>query len=248
MLIGQQLRLSFAGYLLDSLVPTILSLLACWWIIERHYRAEWYLQLPWHEVKSPHFNLWQSSKGLLVITVLVMAFLFTEVPREVAALAGAGLLLMSRRMASRNMLGLVDWQLLVLFIGLFIVNHAIQESHWLDFIIQQLQQVSVDLHNPATLYVVTVILSNIVSNVPAVLLLLPSADHPFAGSILALSSTLAGNLILVGSIANLIVVDKASELGVEIDWKRHARIGIPVTVSTLLIAAGWLWLRMVWLT
>jgi Na+/H+ antiporter NhaD/arsenite permease-like protein len=75
------------------------------------------------------------------------------------------------------------------------------------------------------------------------MLLLPVATHPLAGPVLALASTLAGNLFLVGSIANLIVVDQAARLGVRISWRDHARIGVPVTAATLAIAAAWLSLR-----
>ena len=98
----------------------------------------------------------------------------------------------------------------------------------------------IDVAQPATLFGATVALSNMVSNVPAVMLLLPVASHPLAGPILALASTLAGNLLIVGSIANLIVVDQARQLGVEIDWRTHARVGIPVTLATLAVAAAWL--------
>jgi Na+/H+ antiporter NhaD/arsenite permease-like protein len=75
------------------------------------------------------------------------------------------------------------------------------------------------------------------------MLLLPAARDALDGAVLALSSTLAGNLIVVGSIANIIVVDQAARLGVPIDWRRHARVGIPVTLLTLALAAGWLAIR-----
>ena len=75
------------------------------------------------------------------------------------------------------------------------------------------------------------------------MLLLPYAKGPEAGAVLALSSTLAGNLFIVASIANIIVVDQARRLGVEIGWRRHARVGVPVTVTTLALAWAWLWLR-----
>ncbi len=72
------------------------------------------------------------------------------------------------------------------------------------------------------------------------MLLLPLATDPLAGPVLALASTLAGNLLIVGSIANIIIVDSAARRGIRIDWRRHARIGVPVTLATLAIAAGYL--------
>lgn len=83
-------------------------------------------------------------------------------------------------------------------------------------------------------------LSNLVSNVPAVMLLLPHAQDAGAGTLLALSSTLAGNLFVVGSIANIIVLVQAQLLGVRIGWLEHARTGVPVTLVTLALTAGWL--------
>ena len=88
-----------------------------------------------------------------------------------------------------------------------------------------------------------VALSNVVSNVPAVMLLLRVATLPFAGPLLALVSTLAGNLFIVGSVANIIVVDAAERQGVRIDWRVHARVGVPVALVTLAITAVYLALR-----
>lgn len=91
----------------------------------------------------------------------------------------------------------------------------------------------------------TFVLSNIVSNVPAVMLLLPSVAHTLAGPTLALVSTLAGNLFIVGSVANIIVIDAAARRGIAINWREHARIGVPVTLVTLAIVAVYLSLRWV---
>ena len=103
------------------------------------------------------------------------------------------------------------------------------------------------MRDPKALFCVTALGSNVVSNVPLVMLLLPAAQHPQSAAILALSSTLAGNLLLIGSIANLIVVEQARRLGVEPQrgsWTAvHLRTGIPITIGTLAIAATWLWLR-----
>jgi len=132
----------------------------------------------------------------------------------------------------------VDWELLVLFVGLFVVHHALQTTglpaRWADALAAQ----GVDLARPVPLFGATFVLSNVVSNVPAVMLLLPVATHPVAGTMLALVSTLSGNLLVVGSIANIIVVDAAARRGIAIGWRAHARVGIPVTLATLAVAAA----------
>ncbi|MBN1488444.1 MAG: anion transporter [Phycisphaerae bacterium] len=246
MLIGQVLGMSFGGYLLDGGVPALLGLVALWWILQRLSRGHWHAVLPVPTVEAVTFNPWQSVKAVGILIALVGGFLFSPIPREILALVAAGLILTSRRMHTRHMLGLVDWQLLVLFVSLFVVNHAVQATSQMDRVMAGLSGAGLDVTRPAGLFVTSAVLSNVVSNVPAVMLLLPAATHPLAGQVLALSSTLAGNLFLVGSIANIIVVDQAARLDVRIDWREHARIGVPVTLVTLAIAAVWLGIR-IWL-
>ncbi|RJP72711.1 MAG: anion transporter [Candidatus Abyssobacteria bacterium SURF_17] len=242
MLIGQVLHLSFSRYLLQAGVPSAVGLIAVWVVVRQRMGGRVNEEVSIPVVEAPDFNLWQTTKGFLVLTALVFVFLLTSWPREVVALAAAGLLLTSRRMASRDILGLVDWHLLVLFVGLFVVNHVVAESSILAQMMSVVNSSGINLAEPEWLFAVTVVLSNLVSNVPATMLLLPVATHPLAGPVLALASTLAGNLFIVGSIANIIVVDQADRLGVRITWWEHAKVGVPVTVLTLAIAAGWLWL------
>lgn len=244
-LIGQSLDLSFSGYLLIAGVPSLLGLLATWAVIAYRYRGRWLVHEEWHEPgaeKFPAWNPWQSGKGLFVTGILFIAFLCTPLPREIMALSAAGLFLMSRKLHSRRMLGLVDWQLLVLFCGLFIVNHALQLTHIPEAIVDEFLKAGIDLAHPAGLFIISVVLSNAVSNVPATMLLLPIATHPLAGPVLALSSTLAGNLLIIGSIANIIVVESAASHGIRINWRTHAPVGVAVTIITLALAACFLWL------
>lgn len=196
----------------------------------------------WH-ARPVTANLLAFTKGLILLALTVAAFLFTPWPRDVVALAAAGLLLLSRRMASREMIGLVDWHLLVLFIGLFVVNDAVERAGLLREMYAGLASAGIDLARPEWLFVMTPLISNLVSNVPAVILLLPASSGPQAGAVLALASTFAGNLLIVGSIANIIVVEQAGRRGIVIDWRAHARTGVPVTLATLAIAAVWLWVR-----
>lgn len=240
MLIGQSLGLPFGPYAALAAVPTLLALAAMWAIVCLLYKGAWKGAHADTHAEAPPFNSWQTAKAVAVLAALILVFLTEIVPRDVAALTAAGLLLLSRRMHTRNMLQLVDWHLLVLFAGLFVVNHAVQSTGLLQHGVDALASAGVDPRHPAWLFGLTAALSNLVSNVPAVMLLLPSAVHPLGGAILALASTFAGNLIVVGSIANIIVIEQATLHGVRISWTEHARTGVPVTLASLLIAALWL--------
>jgi Na+/H+ antiporter NhaD/arsenite permease-like protein len=247
MLIGQTLGLSFSGYLVEAIAPVVLGLGATWGILVWQTRGRWRTVLDDPPPERRHdyatYDGWQTVKGLGVAGALLAAFLLTDVPREVVALGGAGLLLMSRHFHSHKMLGLVDWELLVLFIGLFVVNHALAQSGLAAAALAWLSDAGAPLTETGPLFVVTLVLSNLVSNVPAVMLLLPAATEPFSGPMLALVSTLAGNLLIVGSIANIIVVDAARRRGIAIDWRTHARTGVPVALVTLCVTAVWFALR-----
>jgi hypothetical protein len=122
-------------------------------------------------------------------------------------------------------IGLVDWHLLVLFVGLFVLNEAVERAGVLTALSGGLDRAGIDLSKPAWLFAVTPVLSNLVSNVPAVMVLLPLADAGAGGPALALSSTFAGNLLVVGSIANIIVVERAASLGVVVDLADSRALG-----------------------
>lgn len=242
MLIGQALHLSFAGYLRDALPPTLLGLVVVWWVVRRSVGGRWAGTTAIPVAQGVRFDRWQTTKGLVVLGVVIVLFVATPWPRDLIALAAAGVLLVSRRTSSRDTLGQLDGQLLLLFIGLFVVNHAFSATGLPARALAGVAAHGIDLRAPGWLFALTAVLSNLVSNVPAVMLLLPAATHPQAGAVLALASTLAGNLLVVGSIANIIVVEQAGRLGVTIDWRTHARVGVPVTLATLAIAAAWLWM------
>jgi Na+/H+ antiporter NhaD/arsenite permease-like protein len=141
----------------------------------------------------------------------------------------------------------VDWGLILLFLGLFVVNGAMRQQQLTDQLFHAVQRTGVKLEQPGPLTAVTLVLSNLVSNVPAVLLLQPSVNIAAQQAhsnqlwyLLALISTWAGNLTLVGSIANLIVAQSAAGFGVKLDLKTYCKVGIPLTILTCAIGAGWL--------
>ncbi|WP_180683268.1 anion transporter [Tepidicella baoligensis] len=245
MLIGSVLSIPFGAYLWQALPPVLLSLIILWlWLFVFHLRRDGWKapsmpagDAPLVPQDAPPYNPWQTTKGLVVAGSLMAIFLFTDWPHEVAALVGAGVLLLSRRLHSAHVIGLVDWSLLLLFIGLFVVNAAMQQTGMAGEAVRWLGEHGIVLTDPGVLLVLGTALSNLVSNVPAVMLLLPhlGTEPGQAGVMLALVSTFAGNLLLVGSIANLIVADLAARQGVRIDWRQHAAVGLPVTLLTLAV-------------
>ncbi|WP_077037321.1 anion transporter [Pelomonas sp. KK5] len=249
MLIGQTLHLSFAGYAAEAAAPVLAGLMLTWAVIVFRTQGRWrytgaMAPETLQDSQTQVLDRWQTAKGILAALAIVVAFLYAPWPREVVALTVAGILLLSRKLQSSRTLGLVDWELLVLFMGLFVVNDALQRTGLPAQLVADSTKLGLHLDHPAPLFGAAFVLSNLVSNVPAVMLLLPVAHHPLAGTLLALASTFAGNLFIVGSIANIIVVDAAKRRGVIIDWRQHARIGVPVTMATMAVAALFLWWRM----
>ena len=245
MLLGQLGNLDFGGFLLFCLLPSLASLAAAFFILYFLYRNK-FRQAETGEIHErrhswPEYNRHQSRKGLFVVLVLMVLF-FTPVPRELAALAMAGLLLCSRSMHTRSILGLIDWHLITLFCGLFIVIAGIESTGLPSTLALQLNSLGVDIRHPFNLAIFSSVLSNIVSNVPATMLITKflQAGQPLQWYVVALSSTFAGNLITIGSIANLIVIEGAREYGITISFKEHARAGIPITIVSILFTLLWI--------
>ncbi len=247
LLVGEALDVPFASYLLDGVVPAAIGLWFSWWIIQRSWRGRFERNPIGEYLENAPYDSARTRKGTVILTLFVLGLLLCPLPRGAQALLAGAAVLLSRKTPTRSLLALVDWPLLVLFAGLFVVNAALQHSGYPARWLEAGASAGLDVRDPAALFAVTALGSNVVSNVPLVMLLLPAAEHPQAAAILALSSTLAGNLLLIGSIANLIVVEQARRLGVEPlrgSWTAtHLRTGIPITIGTLTIAAGWLSLR-----
>jgi Na+/H+ antiporter NhaD/arsenite permease-like protein len=245
MLIGQTGHLDFAKFFFWCSPPSLLALIASYLIILWIYRKKIYdkekkIYREGKQQRQP-FDKWQTLKGIFLILMLMSLF-FSSIPRELSAIGIAGLLLCSRKMKTRDIIELVDWHLITLFCALFVIIHGVSQSHYLDMVMNRLSNLGMDLHNLHVLTGMSVILSNFFSNVPATMLLIRFLD-PLKQTqwyTLAVSSTFAGNLFLLGSIANLIVVEQASNFDIKITFSQHAAVGIPVTLASLLILLAWL--------
>jgi len=245
MLIGQTGHLDFAKFFFWCSPPSLLALFASYLIILWKYRQKIYdrdnkIYIERKQPRQP-FNKWQTSKGIFAILILVALF-FSSIPRELSAIGIAGVLLCSRKMKTRDIMGLVDWHLIILFCALFVVIHGLSQSGFLDVVMYRLSNMGMNLHNLSILTGISAISSNLFSNVPATMLLIRFLDplEHVQWYTLAVSSTFAGNLFLLGSIANLIVVEQAANFDIKITFLQHAIVGIPVTLVSLLILFGWI--------
>ena len=240
MLIGGFSGISYRAFLFHEALVAIVGLVVVFVVVRRQYRRE----LPAHLAPVElgvrlrvHYPL--MVKTLLVVLAMLGAFL-AGIPIALVAIAGAAYSLLTRRVNPQKVYREIDWGLLVLFSGLFVVIGGVDASG----LARELLEVSAaaNLYRPAVLTVVTAALSNLVSNVPAVLLfksVIPTFGEPTRGwLILAMASTLAGNLTIPGSVATLIVVEEARSSGIAIGFLEHCRIGAPIAVMTLLL--GWL--------
>lgn len=180
-------------------------------------------------------------KGLVVAAGVLVGFLAGLDTALVAASAAAALLI-TRRVKPEKIYAAVDGGLLVLFIGLFVVIRGIEHAGLDRQFFDLLQPVGVSTIWGLSL--VATLLSNVTSNVPAVMLFsrivphLPDPRHAWLA--LAMASTLAGNLTLLGSIANLIVVEGARRQGIQISFREYLKVGVPVTLTTLGVGVWWL--------
>jgi Na+/H+ antiporter NhaD/arsenite permease-like protein len=187
------------------------------------------------------FNRPLVLRSLLATAVMIGLFFAGQPPAKAAIVIGA-LLLLTRRVKSQRVYAEIDWSLLLMFAGLFIIVAGAQHALLTPDIVASVGRLHLD--QVPVLTGVAAVLSNLVSNVPAVLMMKPFveplADPDRAWLTLAMASTLAGNFTVLGSIANLIVVQKAAASGVAISFWDYFRVGAPLTLITLVVGALWL--------
>jgi Na+/H+ antiporter NhaD/arsenite permease-like protein len=187
-----------------------------------------------------HWNGPLLATSLSATAIAVAGFFAGIAPPEVAIVVGALLLL--HPIKPVRVYREIDWSLLLLFVGLFIVLAGAQKALITPAVVQAVQ--TAGLARPPVLALIAAALSNLVSNVPAVMVLapfIPGLENPDrAWLILAMAATLAGNLTLVGSVANLIVAERARRFGIEIGFWAYLRVGAPLTLATIALGAWWL--------
>jgi len=245
MLIGSFSGIHYRDFLFHLAPVSIAGLFVDWAVLHWiHMRSVVLKAEERTEIPLPALDLSKLTKPLIVATAVVIGFFVGVDPALMAAL-GAAMLLITRTLEPQKLYKEVDWGLLVFFVGLFLIVGGAENAGITTRLLDVARNWNLQRTWVFTLSVAT--LCNIVNNVPAVMLLktmVPGfADPHKAWLILAMASTLAGNLTITGSVANIIVVETAKP-EVEIEYRDYLRAGVPITLLTLTI--GWAWLT--WMT
>lgn len=241
-LIGELGHLDFFRYFVTAIAPATAALIAVFTTTALIWRKTLRVTAtPSRETMPIEIHSWLTAKSFLVTIVLLAVMMALDEHREIAALGAAAVLILGRRVTTRTLLKEVDWSLLVLIASLFIVTAAFTALPVAPDVIAWLKANELLPYNLALLVPFSVIASNTTGNVPAVVLLVQALDQapPAVLTALAVFSTLAGNLLLTGSLANIIVVERAATQGVRLSFGDFAKVGIPET--TLSIATATLW-------
>jgi Na+/H+ antiporter NhaD/arsenite permease-like protein len=242
MLVGLSSGISFVDFT-EALAPiAVVGLAIAWGVLVLVYRREFTGSPLGTVVEVPISGDHRTLIKALVATGVMGVTLVAGLPVPLAAALAAALLLVTRRTAPEGVFQEIDWGLLVFFIGLFVVTGALEASGLSGQLLQLLHPHANG--GPLPLSAVSVVLSNVVSNVPAVMLLRPVVptlnDPASAWLTIAMATTLAGNLTLIGSVANLIVAEIARRRGVELSFGEYLKAGTAIAILSLGVGILWL--------
>jgi Na+/H+ antiporter NhaD/arsenite permease-like protein len=242
MIIGIQSGISFSEFMFYMFPISLVCLFLVVIVISIIYKKEFTNQ-KFEENLDKETKIYRPLfiKSTAVLTLMLIAFLIGS-PVAITALAASAILLITRRIKPERVFLEVDFSLLIFFACLFIISH--QTNYLLTYSVKISDLQFFSENRIINISIVASVLSNIISNVPAVLMLSPIIKEMINPEkiwlTLALSSTFAGNLTLLGSVANLIVVEMARKRGVNIKFTEYLKSGVIITIISLVFGVTWL--------
>jgi Na+/H+ antiporter NhaD/arsenite permease-like protein len=245
-LLGAVGRLDFWGFLAINGVPALFALGVVFVVVWLQWARR--MRLPAAEPESAiprvavhTLDRFQTIKAGVAMFVLLVLFT-TPLPREIGALIIAALLLANRKITSRTMIATVDWPLLLLVGCLFAITGQLNDTGLAAKGLMFLDDHGLLPNNLALLLPFAVVTSNAIGSVPSAMLLLQIWPIPSHGVLysLALLSSLAGNMLLSGSLTNLLIAERAASMGAPLSFRDYARAGVPIALISLAFACFWL--------
>ncbi len=243
MIVGVASGLSYLEFAMALTPIAMLGLGVIWLVLIKTYSFEF--KQPFELISGMEAETAPSKPTLIKTSLIILGMLIAMLlgaPVALAAFLAANALLITRRYQPHLVFAEFDWSLLVFFAALFVVSGSLETSGAMNLLFDP--KVWVDRIQVWNLSLISGVLSNLVSNVPAVLLLKPivlvMTDARLGWLTLAASSTLAGNLTLLGSVANLIVAESAARWRVNLSFWEYTKSGMLITLITLVISIAWL--------
>ncbi|MBN1277323.1 MAG: anion transporter [Deltaproteobacteria bacterium] len=245
-IIGTFSGISFGEFALYLVPVAFAGLIITWMVIVMMYRNE-FRHVELRVARMPKYRIYRPLLKKSVVSAVIMFLAFVlGCPVTIAAMGAAAVLLITRRIKSERVFNEIDWSLLVFFSGLFIVTKTTEVVGLSDHVINVLKFKSGS--EVVDLTILSAVSSNLISNVPAVLLLKNVIESfsnvKIAWLTMAMATTFAGNLTLLGSVANLIVAESARKHGVRLSFTEYFRSGSIITLITLALGVLWLSLFM----
>lgn len=259
MLIGASSGIPFLTFLKRMAIPSILGLILAYGVVLWGFRREFtrggIIEVP--PLRSPRLVQAEEFSGpgeikngvykplllkaLAAVLLMTAAFLLNA-PVTAAAMAAAAILLTTRRIKPERVFAELDWTIIAFFGGLFVITEAVGRTSAFSFLVQRGMPLVGQGMGRFSFFIL--ILSNLISNVPAVMLLRPLVDwfkdKETAWLVMAMASTYAGNLTLLGSVANLIVAESAKRYGIDVKFGAYLKVGLPTTILTVVLGTLWL--------
>jgi Na+/H+ antiporter NhaD/arsenite permease-like protein len=243
MLIGSVAHLSFLSYIVWTAVPVVFGLCTVY-VFTRFGKFDGPPATLAGDIEqatpASALDNYHAAKGLVILAA-VIAFFFTPVPREITVLVAASIHFLSSKFRTDQLLALVDWPILLLFMSLFVVSGTFQATGYGEQVIHWMEGAGFDPNRPFNETVLTAGLSVLINNAPAVVLLIKLVPiaHASTAYTMAVANSFAGNTIMTASVANIIVVQQARRQGIVISFGAFARRGIPITIVALCGLVGW---------
>lgn len=245
MYIGIKTGISFIDFSIIASIPVLLSLVATYFVIKVIYSKDlkYFSSIPQFKTFD-EIDKKLMIKSLLSLFVTMILFI-SGVSYPFAALIGATLIILLAGIRPANVFKNIDWPILLFFAGLFITMGAFEKMGYISSLIDKSSEFMENgsLYSLSIFSSIALLISNAVSNVPAVILMLPVVENSINDALLlSLISTFAGNLTLVGSVANLIVAERAESCKINYSFVEHLKTGVPITIISCIISIIYIYL------
>lgn len=251
MLVGMASDISYGRFMLHLLPISVVGLGLVILVLRLLYKREFTDKTPLLFPEGEPLRMGQIARSGAIFTLIVVGFFFGKflhLSIPLIALVGSALILLLGKAKPSAIIHKVDWVLLLFFASLFIVVAAVEKTGLFSGLLQG-NLFTTDLKGLGLVHGTSLLLSQVVSNVPFAVLMLPflkAAGSDMLWLALASASTLAGNATIIGAMANLIVIESAQKEGVTIGFMTFLKAGLVVTLLTLPLSMGWLYLQHLW--